>query len=681
MSSFAAGFFGQLNDDITDQKQYIRARVDEDRTYLREQGLKRQAGIQEQRGQYEEVASSLIRRGADERTVLATLEMDPKGLMELYRRTDGDNAITGNNLNDMMTIAGDYRSESTMDEVLNSILPMSQKLPNDTGPVESRRRSIGSWLGLNVEDALSNEVYNQQIVGGMTGDQIMAGMNLPIQAKGSNVGGVTFDFAAGIPIEPLRISDVNTYIATANDDYDIDGMITSLQDQLTGELAEGDLDRINAEIVTLEGIDSMSGARRLSAILEVEGVEPGPNTLDIAGSPYGAQVFSAPGMSVSLQERIFSTITPADTSDDAVNASGLPSNPVATEVATPGVTASTLEGSPEGLLPLDTPAIPVTEDNVDQFVDSYFAANPDSQGIHVIFEGGTQPVLVTPDKAVESETPDLDFYESLLPADQTDFFGRRITTMPLSIYEAKPSVEQESLPALEELEVNPVADESLAVLEEVVTGIRPRARPEQTPESAEMAAAIYSTVEELNNPEISEALSLIIREQDLDVRDTMITEVVGMLNTIENIPANIEMFLLLLDTLRQPSDDVPIRDNPLTGLGRAPTQPTLLAPTNKDSNAPLPDVLGYGGATNLPSNEGMNTVSPARPGTGVDPLVNRHYDTLVNEDLRSDNARRVPSALEGSGVDQLVNSYYDMLVNQDLARNNRSPNKRLKRTR
>ena len=45
MSSFSAGFFGAANRDITERKQYIRARVDEDRSYLREQGLKRQAGI------------------------------------------------------------------------------------------------------------------------------------------------------------------------------------------------------------------------------------------------------------------------------------------------------------------------------------------------------------------------------------------------------------------------------------------------------------------------------------------------------------------------------------------------------------------------------------------------------------------------------------------------------------
>ena len=49
MGFSAAGFFGKLNDNIDDQRSYVRARVDEDRKYLRGEGLKRQAAIQKQR--------------------------------------------------------------------------------------------------------------------------------------------------------------------------------------------------------------------------------------------------------------------------------------------------------------------------------------------------------------------------------------------------------------------------------------------------------------------------------------------------------------------------------------------------------------------------------------------------------------------------------------------------------
>ena len=68
--SIAGGFFGKLSENIDNQRDYIRARVDEDRKYLRGQGLKRQSGIQKQRGQYEQAANELIRRGADKDKVL-----------------------------------------------------------------------------------------------------------------------------------------------------------------------------------------------------------------------------------------------------------------------------------------------------------------------------------------------------------------------------------------------------------------------------------------------------------------------------------------------------------------------------------------------------------------------------------------------------------------------------------
>jgi len=283
MSSFSAGFFGAANRDITERKQYIRARVDEDRSYLREQGLKRQAGIAQQRGAYEEAARSLIRAGADERTVLGTLEMDPQGLMEVFQRTSGDNSITGSNLNDMMVIAEDYRGESTMDEILSTILPVAQAMPNDTDPVTTRKRSLGAWppppppppppLGLNVEDALDNQVYNQQIVGGMTGDQIMSSLNLPITATGTNRGGVTFDFNRAAP---LSAQDIRAHVATANEEYDLRPELDDLESALS-EAPADQQEAVRDRIAALQNADSLSGTSRLNAIFAL-GIAPGETT-------------------------------------------------------------------------------------------------------------------------------------------------------------------------------------------------------------------------------------------------------------------------------------------------------------------------------------------------------------------------------------------------------------------
>jgi hypothetical protein len=328
MGFSAAGFFGQMNADITNQKQYIRARVEEDRLYLREQGLKRQSTIQEQRGQYEQAARSLITRGADERAVLDALEMDPAGLMEVFRRTDNNNDVTGANLNDIMSIAGDYRGESTMDEVLNSILPTIQEMPNDTGPVESRRRSIASWLGLDVDEAMTNQVYNQQIVGGMTGDQIMAGMNLPVQAQGSNVGGVNYDFSSLGSGNTMSATDVRAHISTINEELSIDGEVARLNQLINPEAGlprptTQEATDHRADIAALEEADSRSGANRINALLAIPGVEPGATTRMLIGL-HGENLFSNTNGFNNPSLSILLGTSPEDTSEAAVNTSGDP---------------------------------------------------------------------------------------------------------------------------------------------------------------------------------------------------------------------------------------------------------------------------------------------------------------------------------------------------------------------
>jgi hypothetical protein len=411
MGFSAAGFFGQVNANITDQKQYIRARVEEDRLYLREQGLKRQGAIQEQRGQYEQAARSLITRGADESIVMTTLEMDPAGLMEVFRRTDNRDDISGNGLNDLFNIANEYRTEATMDEVLNSVLPTVQEMPNDTDPVTSRRRSIASWLGLDVDEAMTNQVYSQQIVGGMTGDQIMAGMNLPVQAQGSDVGGVNFDFSGLSSSEVLSAQDVRTHLITANEDYNLTGMIDALKSELTADTDPTDAGLINSKIQALEAADSLSGVNRLNAVLAIPGIEPGPNTRMLADR-FGERLFDPLyGFAAPSLVTIFGR-TEGDTSDAAVAASGDPDpNAVAEAVVTPEVTTSAIPSAPvnpEAALAEEsrlkdyygvsrlTPSYELESlDELETMTNNAFAYNPEAEAF--LFKVDDEEFVVTKD--------------------------------------------------------------------------------------------------------------------------------------------------------------------------------------------------------------------------------------------------------------------------------------------
>jgi hypothetical protein len=419
MGFSAAGFFGQINANITDKKQYIRARVEEDRLYLREQGLKRQAGIQEQRGQYEQAARSLITRGADERRVLTTLEMDPAGLMEVFRRTDKDNNVTGANLNDMMSIAEDYRGEASMDEILNSILPTVQEMPNDIDPVSSRRRSVASWLGLDTEDALSNEVYNRQIVGGMTGDEIMAGMNLPIQAQGSNVGGVNFDFSSLGSDNTISVGDANDYYERANGDYDVEGMSKELAASKIGATPD-ELEIIEGKMRTLDALP-LSGPARLNGIFE-SGLFPiGDNTRDLMSSNLGPQLFgvenfsagarTALGFEQTEEDGVVTDGNPNEALGDPASVNPADPNRIAETAATPEVTTSVIpepQVTPEEALAEEdrlkdyygvswlTPSYKLESlDELETMTNNAFTFHPEAEAF--LFKVGDEKYVVTKD--------------------------------------------------------------------------------------------------------------------------------------------------------------------------------------------------------------------------------------------------------------------------------------------
>lgn len=288
--SIVGGFFGKLSEDITDKKQYIRARVEEDRTYLRQQGLKRQSGIQQQRSNYEDAANMLVRRGADRSQVLGLLSSDPKGLMEVYKTN-----FTGEQLKTSFTLAEDYKNESTMSEILGKIVPTIQAMPKDSSPDKIKRKSLGAYLGLDLDTELNDQVYSQDIVGGMTGDDILGSIGSPIESKGSNPDGVTYNFDRK-QNTALTGSQVNGLFDTANSDYsesDIADYIKNIDTIVKiepGETPEAFKDRKARLSDTAMDFGKATGLDRLAIGIELFGVRE--NTQSVYNE-YGARLFSA----------------------------------------------------------------------------------------------------------------------------------------------------------------------------------------------------------------------------------------------------------------------------------------------------------------------------------------------------------------------------------------------------
>ena len=188
--SFASGFYGRVADNMQDKKQFIRQRVEEDRLYLRQQGLQRQAAVTEQRGRYQQATEQLMRiQGVDKDRVLAALEADPDGILDLA----GRDFTSGSQINTVLEIYGDTEASGSLTDILGKVMPAFSTLPADADPTTVRRAGLAGWLGLDTETELNDQVYQAQIVGGMTGDQILASMNVPVTGQGTGSRGMNYE--------------------------------------------------------------------------------------------------------------------------------------------------------------------------------------------------------------------------------------------------------------------------------------------------------------------------------------------------------------------------------------------------------------------------------------------------------------------------------------------------------
>jgi hypothetical protein len=265
-------------------------------------------------------------------------------------------------------------------------------------------------------------VYNQQIVGGMTGDQIMAGMNLPVQAQGSNVGGVNYDFSSLGSGNTMSPTDVRAHISTINEELSIDGEVARLNQLINPEAGlprpttEETTDYM-ADIAALEKADSLSGANRINALLAIPGVEPGATTRMLIGL-HGENLFSNtngfnnPSLSILLGTSL------EDTSEAAVNASGDPvvdPNGVVETATTPEVETSALEPEVDLDIQFDvdenTPTLNVAEADLQSTINNVFA-NPNAKEAYAVSVDGSAPLVVT--RADVTEEGDVSALEAQL---------------------------------------------------------------------------------------------------------------------------------------------------------------------------------------------------------------------------------------------------------------------------
>ena len=303
--SFATGFANSVASGMRDKREFIRNRVEEDRLYLRQQGLQRQSAITEQKLRYQQATEQLLRiKGVDKNRVLAALEADPDGVLDLAGRDFTD----GSQINTVLDIYEGTEASGSLADILGSVMPAFSSLPKDANPTTVKRAGIAAWLGLDTETELNEQVYQAQIVGGMTGDDILASMNIPVTVKGTGSRGMNYE-----AVEELTGPQRQAHFVDIVPEYD---------DMLAAKIAEvhqSDLppDEKMKEVEALRALGTGPVDTRLQKLLEKFG--PTPNSTAFF-ERFGENLFG-PGMA-----RFFAvTDNPEDTQDpDAITTTELP---------------------------------------------------------------------------------------------------------------------------------------------------------------------------------------------------------------------------------------------------------------------------------------------------------------------------------------------------------------------
>ena len=308
--SIAAGFFGGLADNIKDKREFIRSRVEEDRMYLRQQGLQRQAQVAEQKTRYQMATEQLLRvNGVDRNRVLAALEADPNGVLDLA----GRDLTSAAEINTVLDLYEGTEASGTLSDILGRVMPAFAELPKDADPTTVNRTGVAAWLGLDTQNELNEQVYGAQIVGGMTGDQILASMNIPVVATGTGARGM--NYAAIDPAEKLSSAERTYFYDEIAQGYDekLDAEIATLRAQEAGASME-EKQQFMERIEKLEELKKGPVSTRLPLLMQEFGVDDNSRRYF---ELYGERLFDPTfGFNPNLMEQF--TVTPEDNTNNAI---------------------------------------------------------------------------------------------------------------------------------------------------------------------------------------------------------------------------------------------------------------------------------------------------------------------------------------------------------------------------
>ena len=275
MSSFAEGFADAFIGRVNARKDRIAERVEEQRRMLKEEGLKRQAAMTQQRDILSSATARLIGSGMEEGKVKALLQEDPRMLAEV-----AEMGLSGDDLNALIEVKEEYDIDTPLRDLVAQASPAFATITTD--PVQKKSNILGRILGFDSEGIMDTEVYGAELLPGVTGAQISASRGEPTLG-GRRSGGIGYNFGA---IEEDEITPNQKLLFLQGTSTAIDAAIEQRIQELNDLIVSAPEDQkslITTELTELDKLKKLTDQPWDRRLMEMQKISPSVVTRLLSG--------------------------------------------------------------------------------------------------------------------------------------------------------------------------------------------------------------------------------------------------------------------------------------------------------------------------------------------------------------------------------------------------------------
>lgn len=227
MGGFWAGFGEELSSRIRDREEFTREKAEEQRRYLREQGLKRKSERDKLVQGITASAAFLQNSGLEEERVKMLVERDPMALDVLAEAirsaAEEGRTIAPSVLNQAVQMLPDYVApDQPLSEVINQRFAAFQRSAASTQPDKKNDSFLAAMLGYDTDTI--DSVYSEPMFGEYTGADVAAAIGSPLLDV-STAGSARLDLSGMVKPSTVSISQIS---AAATD---LRSMIKNIQEE------------------------------------------------------------------------------------------------------------------------------------------------------------------------------------------------------------------------------------------------------------------------------------------------------------------------------------------------------------------------------------------------------------------------------------------------------------------